>query len=127
VTGQHLILYDGACGLCRRSVAWAQARDPEGRFRTVPYQEAPGLTPTLRAACARAVHVVRADGGILKGGRAVLFVLEHTGMPRLARAASRPPLVWLVELGYRLVAANRGWIGRVLFRTGAGRDTFHGR
>ena len=122
MAGQHLILFDGGCGLCRRSVAWARARDPEGRFRAVPYQEAPGLAPALRSACARAVHVVRADGGVLKGGRAVLFVLERTGMPRLARAASRPPLVWLVELGYRLVAANRGWIGRALFTAGAGRD-----
>jgi predicted DCC family thiol-disulfide oxidoreductase YuxK len=110
----HLILYDGSCGFCRKSAAWALARDPDGRFRAVPYQEASGLDPALGAACARAVHVVRADGGILKGGRAVLFVLEHTGMPRLARIAARPPLVWLVELGYRVVAANRSWIGRLL-------------
>jgi hypothetical protein len=48
--------------------------------------------------------VVRADGGILGAGRAVLFILEHTGMPRLARIASRRPFIWLVELGYRAVA-----------------------
>jgi hypothetical protein len=32
-----------------------------------------------------------------------------------------PPLVWVVEVGYWLVARNRGLASRVLFRRGAER------
>lgn len=115
--GQHLLLFDGDCGFCRRVVAWLGARDRARRFRAVPYQEAPSppMTPALAEACRRAVHVLRRDGSILKGGRAVLFILEQTGMGSLARIAARPPLVWLVELGYRLVASHRPFFARFLF------------
>jgi hypothetical protein len=111
----HLILFDGACGFCRRTVRWLLARDAAGRFTAIPYQEAPSppMTPALADACRRAVHVVRADGGILRGGRAVLFILEHTGMGAPARALALPPFVWLVELGYRAVAGNRSLLGRI--------------
>jgi predicted DCC family thiol-disulfide oxidoreductase YuxK len=110
----HLILFDGACGLCRRAAAWAGARDRRGLFRAVPYWEAPAppMTPELFSACARAVHVVRSDGRILRGGRAVLFVLEHTGMGGWARVLGLPPMVWGVELGYWIVAHNRRLFGR---------------
>jgi predicted DCC family thiol-disulfide oxidoreductase YuxK len=115
---QHWIVWDGACGFCRRAVEWALARDTDGRFRAVPYQEAPEppMTPALRDACRAAVHVRTADGRWLRGGRACLFVLERIGWPRLARVARRPPLVWGVEAGYALVARNRELFSRALLR-----------
>jgi predicted DCC family thiol-disulfide oxidoreductase YuxK len=118
MTSLHLILFDGDCGFCRRAVLWLESRDREGRFTAIPYQESPSppMTPSLFKACARAVHVVRADGGILRGGRAVLFILEHTGMGILARVLAWPPSVWGVELGYWMVARNRPFFGRFLFR-----------
>jgi hypothetical protein len=73
------------------------------------------MTPALAAACARAVHVVRRDGGILRAGRAVLFSLELTGMGALARMLALPPFVWGVEAAYGLVARNRPFFGRFLF------------
>ena len=79
--GRHWILWDGDCGLCKRTVAWIRRRDRDRRFRTTPYQEAssPPMTPELNAACGRAVHVVQSDGTILRAGRAVLFILEEIG------------------------------------------------
>ena len=77
------------------------------------------MTPALREACARAVHVVRADGTVLRAGRAVLFILseiEGAGWRWAARVLRLPPLVWAVELGYYLVARNRRWLGRFLLR-----------
>ena len=73
------------------------------------------MTDALAVRCARAVHVVRPDGAVLSGGRASLYVLEHLGW-RAARVAARPPLVWFVGLGYRVVARKRGLAGRLLFR-----------
>lgn len=76
------------------------------------------MTEALAARCARAVHVFGPDGTLLAGGRAILFVLETIGWrPRLARALGRRPLIWGVELGYWIVARNRGFFGRFLFRT----------
>ena len=84
----------------------------------MPYQTAPRppMTDLLAARCARAVHVLAPDGTGLAGGRACLFVLERIAWPRLARILAHRPLVWLVELGYRVIARNRSLLSRILFR-----------
>ena len=79
----------------------------------MPYQEA-GLSPELRAACARAVHVRLPDGSYLRAGRAALFVLDRIGFHRSARTLSRRPMVWAVELGYWVVARNRRFFAEFL-------------
>ena len=118
-----LLLWDGECGFCRRSVEWAERRDTQHAFQAIPYQQAPSppMTPDLRRACARAVHLLTADGELLRAGRACLWVLQRIGYPVLARVLAVPPLVWAVELGYWLVARNRGLASRLLFRRGAER------
>jgi predicted DCC family thiol-disulfide oxidoreductase YuxK len=75
------------------------------------------MTPELARACAQAVHVITPDRRVLRAGRASLYVLERAGWTWRARILGVPPLVWLVELGYRLVAANRDLAGRLLFRS----------
>ncbi len=74
------------------------------------------MTDELRRACAEAAHVVRPDGTTLKAGRASLHVAAGLGWRRTARLLSLPPLVWLVELGYYLVARNRSFFSRFFFR-----------
>ena len=76
------------------------------------------MTPELREACRRALHVLTADGRMLRSGRAALFVLERTtpGWRRLAPALGHPPLVWFVEIGYRIVARHRSLFAHVLAR-----------
>jgi predicted DCC family thiol-disulfide oxidoreductase YuxK len=117
-SGEDLLLWDGTCGFCGRSVAYVQRKDTKGAFRALPYQEAPSppMTEALATACARAVHVVTAGGKVLRAGRAVLYVLGRLGHPVLARLLALPPLVWGVELCYWLVARNRHLFSRVLFR-----------
>ncbi len=118
-----LLLWDGDCGFCRRSVEWVERHDTGHALRAMPYQQAPSppMTQELRRACARAVHVITPAGDLLRAGRALLWVLERTGHPVLARVLALPPLVWAVELGYWLVARNRRLASRVLFRRGAER------
>lgn len=72
------------------------------------------MTPELRRASERALQVVTAEGRVLSGGRAALFVLEHLGWRVPARLLSHPPLVPLVEAAYRLAARYRGLLGRLL-------------
>jgi hypothetical protein len=84
----------------------------------VPYQDAPSppMTDALREACARAVHVVTADGTVLRAGRASLYVMQHLGFRTLARILRVPPLIWFVELGYFIVARNRKLFAKFMFR-----------
>ena len=114
--GRHLLLWDGTCGFCRRSVEWIARHDTRARLLLLPYQDAPAslVSPQLRAACARAMHVLTTDGRVLKAGRASLFVLGEIGWPLAARVLAWPPFLWAVELGYRLVADNRGRLSRWL-------------
>lgn len=62
------------------------------------------------------MHVIRADGTILRAGRAALYVLERCGHPwvKLGRI---PPFIWFVELGYRIVATHRPFFARFMFRS----------
>jgi hypothetical protein len=87
------------------------------RLKVVPYQEAPSppMTRDLREACARAIHVVRADGRVLRAGRACLHIFDRIGYRLTARVCGLPPLVWAVELGYWIVASNRSFFARFLF------------
>lgn len=74
------------------------------------------MTAELYKACRQAVHVITADGCIIKAGRAAMFVLEAIGYPRwLVRPFTWPPLVWLTELGYWLVANHRPFFSKFLF------------
>ncbi len=114
-----LLLWDGECGFCARSVDWALARGAGEAFTFVPYQSVPSppMTAELAKACARAVHVLHEDGSTVRAGRASMAVLERCrGWGWVARIGRRRPLVWAVEVGYRVVAANRGVLSKVVFR-----------
>ena len=94
--------------------AWARRQDRAGRLELVPYQEAPWppMTRRLYAACARSMHVITPDGRVLRAGRGSLCVLGVLGWRRAAAILSLPPLIWLVEIGYRVVANNRRFFSR---------------
>ncbi len=116
-----LILWDGSCGLCFESVLWLKKRDQD-QFVATPYQLAPTppMSRELETACAEAVHIITPDGRVLRAGRAVLFALSALGYRRSTRLLLTPPFIWLVEIGYRLVADNRHhltrWIRPILRR-----------
>jgi predicted DCC family thiol-disulfide oxidoreductase YuxK len=107
----HLVFWDGDCAFCGRAIAWFQRNDRQHCFQFIKYQDAPSppMTPELYRACREAIHVIDREGSIRRGGRAMLFILEHEGWGPIARFLSLPPLIWFVELVYRFVAANRSW------------------
>lgn len=74
------------------------------------------MTDELRAACHDAVHVITVDGDILRAGVASMFILEQLGYRTLARLGRLPPLIWGVEAGYWVVAKNRRFFSRFLFK-----------
>ena len=75
------------------------------------------MTDAIYEACSRDMHVVTRDGEVLRGGQAALFVLRGLGFNRtLVRMLGVPPFSWCVRLGYRIVASNRQFFSRLLFR-----------
>lgn len=116
--GQAWVFWDGECGFCRRSISWAVRHDQAGLLRPAPYQSAPSppMTPGLRRACARAVHVITPGGKVLRAGRAALYVLSAAGWPRVAWVLGLPPLIAFVEIGYKIVSHNRPLLGRFVLR-----------
>jgi len=114
----HWLIWDGDCGLCRRSVQWVQDRDSRQVFRVSPYQDTPSppMTPELRERAKRAVQVVKPDGSIIEAGRAAAYILETIGWTLSARLMMFPVFRPLTEWGYRRVANNRQFFGRFLFR-----------
>jgi predicted DCC family thiol-disulfide oxidoreductase YuxK len=114
-SGQHLLLYDGVCGLCDHLVQFVLAHDPRGVFDFAPLQSATG-----RAAVAReggdpdvlsSFYVVRdyrtpGARSVVKG-RAALFVARALGWPWRAAAVFGLLPTALLNLGYDIVARYR--------------------
>jgi predicted DCC family thiol-disulfide oxidoreductase YuxK len=120
VGGRLLVIYDGHCGLCNRSVRWSLARDRADRLRFVasdspkvagllarhgfiaePHQEGPGSILVVR-------NAGRPTEQLLLRSDAIVALLGEmpSPWPALAvwlRLAPRP----LRDLGYRLVARSR--------------------
>lgn len=74
------------------------------------------MDDALRAACRDAIHVITADGKLLRAGRAAMYVLERIGWGAFARFLTYPPMIWFVELGYWIVARNRKFFSKFMFR-----------
>jgi predicted DCC family thiol-disulfide oxidoreductase YuxK len=72
------------------------------------------VSPELKEACKEALHVVKTDGGVLRGAPAVLFVYEGLGYRGLA-IGRRRPFSWALDAGYAVVANNRTFFSKVLF------------
>lgn len=73
------------------------------------------MTPELQERCRHALHVVTGDRRVLASGAACAFVISQIGYRRLGRVLSWPWMRPLVEWGYRRVANNRDWLGRLIF------------
>ncbi len=114
----HWLLWDGDCGFCERSVRMLPLNRAQEPIVAVAYQEAPSppMTPELAEACRHAVQFVFIDGRIKSGADALLEVLARTSWGWFARLLGIPPFVWVLRLGYPLVANNRQFFSRVIFR-----------
>ena len=105
------LVYDGECSLCRRAVAWVEQRDGSGAIELLPFQD-PGFAARFpeipRSQCLNAAQFVAASGRVVAGAAAVREVLLLLPSTRwLGRALRVPPVFWLAQLSYALVARLR--------------------
>src|ERR1700756_2815926 len=110
-----LLIYDGNCGFCKIWIAYwkqltgdrveyAASQDVRDQFPEIPPR-----------AFSEAVQLVRADGSVAGGARAVFETLGLEKSYERSRI-----LAWLSERAYHVIAAHRDvfyWITRIAFGT----------
>ncbi|MDX6765674.1 MAG: DCC1-like thiol-disulfide oxidoreductase family protein [Candidatus Methylacidiphilales bacterium] len=115
-----LLIFDGDCRFCRRSVALLQAWAP----LPIAAQASQDCTVAVASGgidgeqAPGAVQYIDRSGRLHRAARAVLLCLAEHGAPAwpLALYERVPGMAWLAEWVYRLVARHRGWISRCCVR-----------
>lgn len=112
-----IVLYDGTCGLCSKSVQWIlrHERDRELRFAPLQGETAAALRaryPRIPATLESVVLVE--DGRVHLRSQAFLYVARHLRAPWRAGYRVRWLPAFALDLGYRVIARLRYRIwGRV--------------
>jgi len=80
---RSMVFYDGACGLCHRTVRFAIARDRDGRhfrFAALGGEAFRRLVPeALRAGLPDSIVILTPGGALLVRSAAVIHILERIG------------------------------------------------
>jgi len=105
---RHLLIFDADCGFCQWSADRLMARG--GPFEASPNS----LHPEFKDRSSREVIVRLSSGVELGGADAVLFVLSKTGWGWFGVLLGKPPFIWLLRVGYWIIARNRQLISRML-------------
>ena len=110
-----LLIYDGWCGVCTRTVDWLRAHDHVGRVAVLPNQT-PGLRERAglsRAQVDAAAWAIDRRGHRYGGAAAINRALAELDGWRAAAALYRLPGIRQIEdVFYRWFAANRGRFSR---------------
>jgi predicted DCC family thiol-disulfide oxidoreductase YuxK len=104
-----VLLWDGACGFCAKSVARFQwyARKP---VNVIPRQQVADLLPeAVRETMAGQILWISADGAVYGGSEAMIRALRAAGRGGTATClnACQP----FTRLAYHWVARHRHWFG----------------
>lgn len=99
-----VVLYDGACPLCRREIAHYQRLEALAPVRFEDVSDPVGVLPTglCRSDALARFHVRDEDGTLLSGARAFVALWGRLpGWRWLARLARLPGVTGLLEVAYR--------------------------
>ena len=100
-----LLIYDGRCGFCKIWIDYWK-RITGDRIDYAPSQEVGGQFPQIPAkAFSQSVQLVRPDGTVISGARAVFETLGHEKSYERARV-----LAWIAEGVYGFIAARRTFV-----------------
>ncbi len=115
-TEHPIVLFDGVCNLCNRSVQFIIERDPEGRFRFASLQSGLGEELQTRLGIDSrgidSILLVEGDRWYKESDAALRIARGMSGAWRLLWALRFLPR-FLRDGAYRLIARNRyRWFGR---------------
>ena len=108
-----VVLFDGDCGFCQRSIQFIWKHDPAGRYHFAPIQSEVGRRllaergepePDLQT-----FYLVTADA-LLERSDAALEIAAHLTHPVKAMAKFRVLPRVVRNLGYAVIATNRHWL-----------------
>jgi predicted DCC family thiol-disulfide oxidoreductase YuxK len=105
------LIYDDACGFCRRWVARAKRLDGRDAVRLVPVAapRASTLSGQSRERLRQAAHFVRPDGSVFAGAAAVRELSRYLRGGWIVRAVlGLPGVMPLAERSYAAVARRWG-------------------
>jgi predicted DCC family thiol-disulfide oxidoreductase YuxK len=118
-TNPPIILFDGRCGLCTRSVQFILKRDRDARFRFAPLESTAAARACTRigAPTPQAVEpdsiIVIADGQALERSDAALSIAARLPFPWPILTVFRVVPRGLRDWVYGIIARNRyRWFGR---------------
>ncbi len=111
---EGVLLWDGDCGFCAATLRLVKrlARRP---FSELPYQSVKDQLPAeVLNRSTRQAHWVDSEGRVTGGSAAFVELLTNSGRPFIAALFDSAPFRPLLWFGYRLVAANRGLLGKFI-------------
>ena len=113
---RYTVVFDGRCGVCRRSVELLRRWDTEDRLRFLPFQ-GPGVMERYPGISERefreAVQVIAPDGRHWSGADATEHALRQTPKGRRIAWLFRLPLARpIARRVYRWFARNRSRFAR---------------
>jgi len=118
---EHVVFYDGDCGLCHRTVQWILAADRDGLFHFAALQGSTATAlharhPHLPANLDTVVYVDRSSGveEVFVRSEAIFRVCDRLGHTPVWLATVRRLPRWLTDLAYRAVARSRHHLSRAL-------------
>jgi predicted DCC family thiol-disulfide oxidoreductase YuxK len=112
---QHLVLYDGVCGLCSRLLQFLLARDVRRVFKFASLQSETGRMlverfggdPDSLTSFYVIAHYRRPTAKLIARSRAALFVATEVGWPwKVTELAGVLPTTWL-DVVYNCIARHR--------------------
>jgi predicted DCC family thiol-disulfide oxidoreductase YuxK len=113
--GQHLVLFDGVCGLCNRLTQFLIARDPRGIFAFAALQSDIGRSwvtrfghdPDVLSSFYVIARYRQPSAALFARSRAVLFVVRALGWPWKALGVAGLLPAPVLNAAYDAVARSR--------------------
>ena len=121
-----MLIYDGECPVCRKTVTWIRENMRKDSFEMIPCQSAEiqKRFPFIeQAVCMQAMQLILPDGEVLGGEKALPEIVKR--LKRFSPAAALfdlPGSEILSRSFYRWFADNRYHIANVLFPDKKKRD-----
>jgi predicted DCC family thiol-disulfide oxidoreductase YuxK len=116
---EAVLIYDGQCPVCARTIAWIQEHQKKDAFEFLPCQsdDVRKRYPSVKqAVCMQAMQLVLPDGAIVSGEKALPEILKR--LKRYSSAAELfklPGTDTISRAFYRWFADNRYHIANVLY------------
>ncbi|MEK6699594.1 MAG: DUF393 domain-containing protein [Nitrospirota bacterium] len=114
-----VLIYDGNCPVCEKTVVWIKHNAKRGAFEMLPCQSGSMKQrfPSIkRAVCMQAMQLVLPDGTVLSGEKALPEILRRLKQYSSAAALFKLPGSEILSRAfYRWLADRRYHIARLLF------------